>query len=380
MNDTSPAVAVDTTHTGPQRLMSLDALRGFDMFWIIGADSLVAGLRRLTDSPLVATLADQLEHAEWEGFRFYDLIFPLFVFLMGASTVFSLSKFKQDGSASAAYPRVFRRFVLLYLLGLIYYGGQSRGDDPEMFRYLGVLQRIALCYLGSALLFLHLKTRGLIVACGVLLIGYWALLTFVPVPGHGAGVYEEGQNLTNYLDAHYLPGFKWDGAWDPEGMLSTLPAVASGLLGVLAGLVIRREDLAGQRKTLYLAAVGAACLVAGYAWGVPFPVIKKLWTSSFVLVAGGWSFLLLALFYQIIDVWGIKTWSRPFVWIGMNCMTIYVLGRLCGGYPSLARRVIHAPLETAMGTWGGLAVAGLGLLVAVAIAWSLYRKRVFFRV
>lgn len=363
-----------------QRIESLDALRGFDMFWIIGADSLVAGLRRLTDSPAVAVVADQLEHVEWEGFRFYDLIFPLFVFLMGASTVFSLSRFKQGGAATSAYPRVFKRFALLFLLGLIYYGGQSRGDDPETFRCLGVLQRIGLCYLFSALLFLHLKPRGLVIACVALLVGYWALLTFVPVPGYGAGVYTEGKNLTNYLDAQYLPGFKWDGDWDPEGMLSTLPAIASGLLGVFAGLVIRREDLPGARKALYLAVIGAGCLAAGYAWGLQFPIIKKLWTSSFVLVAGGWSYLLLALFYQVIDVWKVRTWSRPFVWIGMNCITIYVLGRLAGGYTSLARRVIHEPVEAAMGPWGRLAVAALGLLAAVLIAWSLYRKRVFFRV
>lgn len=363
-----------------QRIESLDALRGFDMFWIMGGDGLVAGLRKLSDSSAVSVLANQLDHVPWQGFHFYDLIFPLFVFLMGASTVYSLSSFKEQKGAVAAYPRLFRRFLLLYLLGLLCYGGMSRDGGPEMFRYLGVLQRIALCYLLGGLLYLHLRPRSLLIACVVLLVGYWALLTFVPVPGFGAGVYEEGKNLTNYLDAHYLPGFKWDGDWDPEGMLSTLPAVATALLGIFAGLVIRSTNLAANQKTLRLVAMGLGCLAVGYVWGLQFPIIKKLWTSSFVLVAGGWSYLLLAAFYQLIDVWQVKAWSRPFVWIGMNSIAIYMLGNLLGGFESISRRIIHHSVEDAMGPWGGFVVTSLGLSLAIMFCWYLYRQRIFIRV
>jgi predicted acyltransferase len=350
------------------------------MFWIMGADRLVAGLRQASDAPLVVLLADQLEHVPWAGFHFYDLIFPLFVFLMGTSTVFSLSKILGQEGPRAAHWRVFRRFAILYVLGLLYHGGMSRDGGPEMFRYLGVLHRIAICYLFGGLLFIHLRTRGLLIACVLLLVGYWALMTFVPVPGHGAGVYDEGKNLANYIDTHYLPGYKWDGDWDPEGILSTLPAIASGLLGIFAGLLMRREDLTALQKVGYLAALGVVCLALGALWGMQFPIIKKVWTSSFVLFAGGWSYLLLALFYLVIDVWHVRTWSRPFVWIGMNCITIYMLSNLVGGFSRIVRRAIHPPLEAAMAPWGSLVVAVLALGLAVLICWYLYRRRIFLRV
>lgn len=363
-----------------KRIESLDALRGFDMFWILGAGSLVVGLRQLTDAGPVTILADQLEHVDWEGFRFYDLIFPLFVFLMGASTVFSLTKILDERGERAVYVRILRRFALLYLLGLFYHGGLSRDDGPEMFRYMGVLHRIAICYLCGGLLFVNLRIRGLLIACGALLIGYWAVMTWIPVPEHGPGNYAEGKNLANYIDAHYLPGYKWDGDWDPEGILSSFPAVATGLLGIFAGMILRREDLEPGRKFGWLAVIGMGCLIAGSLWGIHFPIIKKLWTSSFVLVAGGWSYLLLAVFYGIIDVWGFRLWARPFVWIGANCITIYMMSNLVGGFPNLIRRVIHRETEAGMGSAGSLIIASFSLCLVFSVCWFLHRKQFFLRV
>jgi predicted acyltransferase len=363
-----------------RRIESLDALRGFDMFWILGADSLVASLRQLTDAGPVTLLADQLEHVDWAGFHFYDLIFPLFVFLMGTSTVFSLSKIMDEKGKRAAYWRVIRRFAILYGLGLVYHGGMSRDGGPEMFRYMGVLHRIAICYLFGGLLFINLRFRGLLIACVLLLVGYWGALTFVRVPEHGAGVYEEGKNLANYIDIRYLPGYKWDGDWDPEGILSSFPAVASGLLGMFAGFLIRRDDLSELKRVGYLTAVGVACLGLGYFSGLQFPIVKKLWTSSFVLFAGGWSYLLFALFYLVIDVWRFRIWSRPFVWIGMNCITIYMMNNLVGGFSRLVRRVIHPPTEAAMAPWGSLVISTMALSLAILVCWILYRNKIFLRV
>ncbi len=375
----------DNAPKASRRVELIDALRGFDMFWILGGDQLMASLRSVSDSSAVVVLADQLDHVEWVGFHFYDLIFPLFVFLMGTSTVFSLTKIVEQQGKAAAYWRILRRGVLLYVLGLFYYGGLSRDGGPEMFRYVGVLQRIAICYVGGGVLFINLRFRGLMVACVLLLAGYWALLTFIPVPGATAadaatGRYAEGTNLTNYIDSQFLPGYKWDGDWDPEGLLSNLPAIASGLLGIFAGMLIRRQDISDRQRLAYLTAAGLVCLGLGWLWGLQFPIVKKLWTSSYVLFAAGWSYLLVALFYLVIDVWRIRLWSRPFVWIGMNCIAVYVVNNLVGGFDGLVRRVLHKPFLEAAAPWGDPIVSVLGLALAIAFCHFLYRRRVFIRV
>ena len=380
MSDATDAANKNDVH---RRVVSVDALRGFDMFWILGGEQLVISLNAASESrgfSALARVAEQMHHVQWEGFHFYDLIFPLFVFLMGASTVFSLSRVIENHGKSAAYWRVLRRFALLYLLGLFYHGGMSRDGGPEMFRYLGVLHRIAICYLGGSLLFIHLRFRGLLIAAVVLLVGYWGAMTFIPVPGGEAGSFAEGTNLANYIDSQYLPGYKWDGDWDPEGLLSSLPAIASGLLGIFAGLLLRRSDLSAMQRVGFLVAAGLLCLALGWGWSFQFPIIKKLWTSSFVLFAAGWSYLLVALFYVIIDVWRVEFWARPFVWIGMNCITIYMAANLVGGFDGLVRRVVHEPTESAMGAWGPLVVTALGLLLAIAVCRYLYNRKIFLRV
>jgi predicted acyltransferase len=367
------------TSTGQSRVVSIDALRGFDMFWIIGADSLVSALRKINDSGIVRAIAEQLEHVPWEGFHFYDLIFPLFVFLVGVSAVFSLDRVVQTHGRAAAIRRVVRRSVLLVLLGIFYYGALQRDGGPEMFRYVGVLQRIGICYFAAGLMYIWLRPRSLVVCCAVLLIGYWAAMTFVPVPGMSGGRFDEGQNLANYVDRHYLPGYKWDGDWDPEGLMSTIPAVATALLGVFAGLFIRNEKWSHSKRLMALVAIGVCCLLAGWAWSWQFPIIKKIWTSSYVLVAGGWSYLLVALFYFVIDVCKLELWSRPFVWIGMNAITIYMLTNLID-LNQLIRRVIHRPMLTAIEPYGELLITSLALLLAVGICYFLYRRRIFLRV
>ena len=304
----------------PARLVSLDALRGFDMFWILGSGGLFKALRAFGPVQPAAALTDQLEHVHWEGFHFEDLIFPLFVFIAGVSLVFALPRVVEREGRARAARRVAVRALMLFALGLLYYGGLASGLDGV--RWGGVLQRIALAYLGAGLLFLWLKPRGLALACGAILAGYAALLLWVPVPevsvaavvdgkkvfvvsadhfASGAGRFTEGQNVSDYADRLYLPGRRISGDHDPEGLLSNLPAVASCLLGVGAGFLLRR-DSPGARKALLLAAAGAVLVLAGWAWSPWMPVIKRIWTPSYVLIAGGWSALLLAGFYWIIDV------------------------------------------------------------------------------
>jgi len=359
-----------------QRLISLDALRGFDMFWIVGAESLVRGLRKISDTGPIKLVADQLEHKPWAGFHFEDLIFPLFVFIIGVSLVFSLTKTIAQSGRRTAVLRILRRSALLYLLGIVYYGGLS--TPIEKIRLLGVLQRLALCYLFASLLFCYLKPKALVGVCAGILIGYWALLSFVPVPGHGAGNFAEGMNLTNYVDKQFLPLRKWDGDHDPEGLLSTLPAVASCLLGVFAGLLLKNPALPDRKKVGYLIAGGLACLAAGWLWHLNFPVIKKIWTSSFVLVAGGYSCLLLAAFYQVIDVWKWQKWAMPFVWIGANAITIYFGGRFID-FEGLATLLVGGEINHCFGAYGELVLALTTLALGFWFLRFLYQRKIFLR-
>jgi predicted acyltransferase len=364
------------------RLASVDALRGFDMFWIIGAGGLFHALKTVAGgNPVVNALADQLDHVPWQGLRFYDLIFPLFVFIVGVSIVLALSRRLDEAGRGAAAAQVFRRFAILYLLGLFAYGGIAEGVGQ--IRLLGVLQRIALCYLFGALAFLYLKPKALAALCATLLVGYWAVMTFVPVPGFGAGNFEEGKNLANYVDAHYLPLRKWNVTHDPEGLLSTIPAIATCLLGIFAGLLLRRTDLPDRRKLILLTGAGVAALLAGYLWSVQFPIIKQLWTSSYVLVAAGYSALFLALFYYVIEVRKQSGWAVPFVWIGTNAITIYMLTRILKLEP-LAARLVGGEIKTALDSvrngLGDLLIAVVALGIALLFCRFLYQRRIFLKV
>jgi predicted acyltransferase len=364
-----------------ERLMSLDALRGFDMMWIVGADALGHALGQMDAGPVVQTLATELDHVAWAGFRFYDLIFPLFVFMIGVAITLSLGRLVERQGRRAAVLRILRRTCVIYLLGLLYYGGISKGFDQ--IRWLGVLQRLALCYGFAGMCFVYLSRRALVVTTVVLLVGYWALLTFIPVPGFGAGDFAEGHNLTNWIDQHYLPGFKWDGDHDPEGILSTLPAFASCLLGVFAGLHLQNRKWSGDRRAALLAGAGIVSLAVGYAWGLQFPIVKKLWSSSFVLVAGGWSALLLALFYYVIDVRRIRGWAIPFTWIGTNALAIYLISNVVD-FDTLSKRFAGAGVEswfdTSLGAHSGAVVLALvGLTLCFLICRFLYNRQIFLR-
>jgi predicted acyltransferase len=347
------------------------------MFWIVGAEALVEGLRKISDNGLIRGVADQLEHAEWAGFHFEDLIFPLFLFIVGVSSVFSLERIIEKEGRASACKRIFRRSLVMYLLGLFYYGGFSKHFTD--IRLLGVLQRIALCYLFSGLAFCFLKTRGRILLCAGILLGYWGLMALVPVPGVGAGSFEEGRNLANYIDAQYLPLFKWNGDHDPEGLLSTLPAVATCLLGLFAGSLFKRADLTASARVRHLILWGLAGVALGWLWHLQFPVIKKLWTSSFVLVAGGYSCLLLAAFYQIVDVWRFQRWAQPFIWIGMNPITIYLAVHIFGVRP-LAQRFVGGDLNRCFGSFGELVIALVSLALVFGLSRFLYQRKIFLRI
>ena len=359
--------------------MSVDALRGLDMFFIVGMEEVIEALSEMF--PMKPTLNASLQHAPWAGFHFYDLIFPLFAFIIGVSLVFSQSKAVATEGKGAASLKTLRRGMILFLLGILTYHGIADGLDRV--RLLGVLQRLALCSTAAGLAFIWLNTRALVALTVTLLVGYWAMLTFIPVPGFGAGDFSEGHNLTNWFDKMYLPFRKWDGDHDPEGVLSTLPAIASSLLGVFAGLLIRNPAVEPMRKVRLLLFWGFAGIAAALLWHLQFPIIKKIWTSSFVLLTAGISAVLLGSFYYVIDVRNYRNWCRPFVWIGMNAITIYLIANVVS-FDGLAKRFlggnVGAFFEGLQHGLGDLMIALLGLGFSFLICRFLYHRKIFLRV
>jgi predicted acyltransferase len=408
MNDAAspPDVSPLPTQPATQRLMSLDALRGFDMFWIVGGDELVHALHAAFPVWPLTVIDGQMDHKAWQGVAFYDLIFPLFVFIVGVSLVFSLGRMLERDGLARTIRRIVVRSLVLYAFGLIQYGGVAKGFDHV--RWMGVLQRIAICYLVTGTLFCLVRNcRALVGICASLLVAYWALLTFVPIrdfnletkhlkalnlkPGDAEtmarfenttnfvrGKFDDGLNLTQQIDFRFLPGRKWDGAYDPEGILSTLPAVATCLLGVFAGMLLQNRNMREQEKVYWLVGSGVIGVLLGFLWGLQFPVIKKIWTSSYVLVAGGYSCLFLAAFYEVVEVWGWLRWCTPFLWIGMNPITIYLAFHLIQ-FDTYAERLVGGPVQEALGRYGNLLLALVVVAMMFCLVRFLYRRKVFLR-
>ena len=355
------------------RLIALDALRGFDMFWIVGGREVVIALAATVDFGPFHWMAEQCEHVEWDGFRLWDLIFPLFLFLAGAALPFSMGRRIERGdSRRRLHAHAIRRGLLLVLLGVIY---NARHDlvelDFERLRYASVLGRIGLAWMFAAIVFLNHGLRGQIAWCAGLLVAYWAALTFVPVPEFGAGNLAPGRTLTDWVDRLLVPGRLHRGERDPEGLFSTIPAVSTALLGALAGHLLRSRA-SEARKVVALVLGAAACLTCGWLWSRSFPLNKNLWSSSFVLWTGGYSLALLAAFYLVIDVLGFRRWTFFFVVIGANAITVYMLGRFVdwsGLIDSATAGHLH-PLA--------LALAAIG--VQWLVLFALYRKRLFLKV
>jgi predicted acyltransferase len=369
-------VANEQKDLGNSRVLSIDALRGFDMFWIIGGGTLFESLVEVWDHPITRTIQTQLTHVEWEGFRFEDLIFPTFIFVVGAVLPFSISRRLEQGHSPAGILlRIIQRTAVLLLLGLIL-NGLLRFDWATM-RWPGVLQRIALCYFFVALFVLYTNWRVQAAAVPVILLLYWAVTMLVPVPGHACGDLTMQGCLSSYIDQHLIPGSLYYKYGDNEGIISTLPAVATALLGVLAGHWLRTERT-GSRKAAGLALAGVACVAVGHLWSFLFPIIKILWTSSYVLFAGGWSLLLLALFYWVIDVKGYRRWSFFFVVIGMNAITIYFLQNVID-FQRIAAFFLHG-LADHVGLYQPLLLLSGALAARWLFLWFLYRHKIFFRV
>ncbi len=363
------------------RLHSLDALRG----------ATVAAMILVNNPGSWSHVHPQLRHAAWHGCTFADLVFPFFLFAVGVSIVLSLGRARDSGEKPLG--RVFQRSLRLLFFGLLMaaWSGVSLAD----LRLTGVLQRIAVCYLVGAVLFLYLSRAQLRVALGALLAGYWALLLYVPVPGGGAPDLSRPEaNFGAWLDRFLLEGHLWNQtkSWDPEGLLSSLAAVATVLVGVEIGYLLRGRRL-GSRDVVRLTGVGVATAAAGLLWGLVYPINKALWTGSFALLTGGAAMVALALLALAMDVLGHRRWAYPLVVFGRNAITVFVLSGL------LARTLSRFQVDTASGavtvrrlyydalftSWlppdlasFAHAIAWVGL--CYLIVWWMYRNRMFLRI
>ena len=358
-----------------RRLASIDALRGFDMFWIIGGGTLIANLAKVYSHPITDTIQRQLHHVEWKGFHFEDLIFPLFLFIVGVVLPFSFTRRLERGhSRPLLYLHILKRSAIIILLGLIF-NGLQRFDWAQM-RWPGVLQRIGICYFFAAIIVMNTKWRTQAIIIAAVLILYWIATMLIPVPNFGAGNLTMEGCLSSYIDQQLIPGQLYYGYGDNEGVISTLPAICTVLLGALAGHWLRSGPL-GDRKAAGLAIAGIASLLIGLLWGQVFPIIKILWTSSYVMVAGGLSLMLLALFYWVIDVKGYSKWAFFFIVIGMNPITIYFLQRFVD-FNGIAEFFLVGAVEHA-DLFKPLILAFGIVLIKWLFLWFLYRHRIFFK-
>lgn len=370
-------MAAEEGRSLPQgRVMSVDALRGFDMFWIAGGGELVKRLVELFRSPMPPALERQFEHVPWEGFVAWDLIMPLFLFIVGTSMPLAYARRLEKGQThKSIYLHMIRRILILWVLGMVAQGNLLSFDVSKLHFYSNTLQSIAAGYLVATVVILNFTIVWQAVITTGLLVLFWLLMVFVPVPGHGAGMLTPEGNLAMYIDEALLGRFR-DGTpytW----ILSSITFAATVLLGVMSGHVIQSK-LPPKNKALVLFAAGIAGLVLGRITGIWFPIIKHIWTSSFVLYAAGWSFLLLAFFYVIMDVWGYSKWAFGFVVIGMNAIVAYMLTEFLS-----AGRISDLVFGKAAANFGAAAhflMAGLCFGVLWLVLYAMYRKRVFVRI
>ncbi|NUM56849.1 MAG: DUF1624 domain-containing protein [Candidatus Hydrogenedentes bacterium] len=378
-----------TTEGSGDRMLALDVLRGFTMFWIIGSDSMHGAFKAISETGVAGFFANQFEHRRWEGFVFYDLIFPMFIFIIGISLVFSLQKIVQTHGKAEAYRRVFKRFLLMYLLGVFYDEGMAKLWDVkdgvlqhwqwDENMLCGVLQRLAICYFVTSLLFLNLPKKGLIAVFIGITVVYWGALTFITAPDQEVHSWERNKNIIHYID-HQIPPY---GGSDPESLATSPPAITSCLLGVFVALFLQDKKRDLTQKVVHLVVAGAIMTTIGYIWGylpgdLKYPIIKRLWTSSYVFVAGGFSLVLLGAFIYVIDVLQYKRWTPMFMWIGMNPLLIYMSTNILD-YQALARRFVGGPIEEAAGNFGPMLVAVVSLSISVLIVRYLYQKKIFLR-
>ena len=379
--------------------MSLDALRGADMFFIMGGASLIVALCSLFGAQ-DCWLALQMKHVDWHGFRHHDTIFPLFLFLAGVSWPFSYaSQIAKGRSTSAILLKMAFRVAALVFFGLA--TADFFAFKVEKFRYDSVLAHIAVCWAGAALLSMFVKSWKVRLAiAGGLLVAHWTALFFFTAPdaaallassdpavakkvasyaAYGTDSFSFTGNIAGWIDRTFMPGRLHEGIFDPDGLFAKVSGIPLALMGVLAGELLRSKSFSGNRKAFLLLAAGLGALVLTYCWMPWCPVNKKIWTSTFVLASAAYAFFALAIFYWIIDVLGWRRWTFFFRVIGMNAITIYLLMRVVP-FRSISNFFFSGVAGLGEGSWPNVVLITGQILVEWLLLWWLYRKDTFLRV
>lgn len=378
----------NTSGSQKGRLLSLDTLRGFDMLWIIGGSAIITTLAEKTGTGWIKALATQMDHVPWIGFHFFDLIFPLFMFISGVAIPLSVtSALAKNRSRKDIVLKALKRMVILIILGWIYNGNFRDGFSNA--RYVSVLGQIGVAYFFAALIYVY---SGSFRTTVFWLIGILAsvsfLQLFIPVPGVGAGVLTPEGHINGYIDRMILPGRLaygnngmndgGNGTYDALGLLSIVSAIGITLMGIIAGKILQDQKTGEYRKILILSAIGAILIIAGLLLWPVYPVIKACWTTTYNFLAGGISFVLMALFYLIVDVWKSRKWTLFFRVIGMNSIFIYLFVRVVpvGRVTDFFTGWITKPI----GNYGEPLAAVFYLMAEWLLLYFMYKKKIFIKV
>lgn len=360
-----------------QRLVSLDALRGFTMFWIIGGAALFQSLAKVTDSQVIGWWGTQLYHVKWNGFHFLDLIFPMFMFVSGVAMPYSLGKKLQNGiSRNKLLLTVAKRALILILFGIIY--NNKISFDFVNLRYASVLGQIGVAYFLAAVIYIYTNLRGQLIWTGAILIGFWAAMTFIPVPEIGAGVLTPEGNFSGYIDRLLLPGKIYRGNYDPQGILLMFSAATITIMGSVCGALLISKKYNANKKTLIMAAAGILLIGLSLIWNMWYPINKEIWSSSFNVLTIGLSLVFLSAFYFIIDVKGLSKWAFPFVVIGLNSITIYMGYHIIDFYKTSAY-LLHGVMNLVGDYARVVQIIGV-LALEIAVLYFLFKRKIFLRV
>lgn len=373
------------------RLVSLDALRGFVMFWIMSGEHIVHALAKAAPIPVFVWMSSQLHHTEWEGITFYDMIFPIFLFVAGVSMPYSFDKKMNAAGVSTPmelpskekkkiYLSMLKRACILIFLGFIV-NGLLRFDGYEQTRFASVLGRIGLAWFFAGIIYLNFNLKKQIFWFTGILIGYYLAMKLIPVPGFGAGVLTKEGSLEAYIDQLFLPGRLHSKVYDPEGLFSTIPAVATALLGMFLGTFLKASGTFSTNKKLLILVTSAIVLIGiGLLWNYDFPINKRLWSSSFVCFVGGCSILFFTFFYLIIDVLGYHKWAFLLILIGSNSILIYMASEGLINFGHTAAFLFGGIIKFSPLIWQPVFTTLSVTFVQLVLLYFLYKRKWFLKV